>query len=412
MRKRSGAMKHGTPNRPISIRYLSTSHASLEEAMTSSKCFPLAGILLLSASVFLQGCGSSTPDTGSMGGSSQSMGGSLSGSGGSSGSPSGSGGSVTGMGGSTTGAGGSVTGAGGTSSGNGGSAMKTGGTSAGNGGSSAGTGGTAGGSSGASGSGACPDRTAATLAIHLILDVTWPATLGASGGTGKFHLWNLAKPSTSGTTLSGTIQPCGNIVPEATLSALVGGGKIQIVVPNAFWDTQAPKFQLTGTQSGWTSNSTVVLNNDPALVGLTMTDPNAAWPASYTSITADDVDKDGKAGLTAMPQSGSGYVNPPLSILGAAGSKADQVYLATRTEVNLDGAFTSCIDQSGKATTKFLDQHVVGCHVEGGAECTAAEAKFLDDNRTAFTVTGGTYVAKIVADTATCSDVRTALPAN
>jgi len=116
-------MKHGTPNRPISIRYLSTSHASLEEAMTSSKCFPLAGILLLSASVLLQGCGSSTPDTGGRGGSSESMGGSLSGSGGS---PSDSGGSGVGMGGSTTGAGGSVTGAGGTSSANGGSAMNTG----------------------------------------------------------------------------------------------------------------------------------------------------------------------------------------------------------------------------------------------------------------------------------------------
>jgi hypothetical protein len=248
--------------------------------------------------------------------------------------------------------------------------------------------------------------------MHLILDVTWPATLGASGGTGKFHIWNLAKTSTSGTALSGTIQPCGNIVPEATLSALVGGGKIQIEVPNAFWDAHSPKFALTGTQSGWTPNSTVALNSAPALVGLTMTDPNAAWPTSYTSITADDVDQDNKAGLTAMPKSGASYVNPPLSILGASGAKADQVYLATRTEVNTDGAFTSCLDQSGKTTTKYLDQHVVGCHVEGGGECTAAQAKFLDDNRTAFTVTGGTYLAKIVPDTATCADVRAALPAN
>ena len=380
--------------------------------MTSSKCFPLAGILLLSASVLLQGCGSSTPDTGGRGGSSESMGGSLSGSGGS---PSDSGGSGVGMGGSTTGAGGSVTGAGGTSSANGGSAMNTGGTSSGSGGAATSTGGTSSGSGGSTSSGssgACPVRTAATMAMHVILDATWPATLGASGGTGKFHLWYLAKASTSGTTLSGTTQPCGNIVPEITLAGIVGGGKVLIEVPNAFWDAQAPKFPLTGTQSGWTPNSTFVANSDPALVGLTMTDPNAAWPSSYTSVTADDVDKDGKAGLTAIPKNGGGYVYPPLSIVGAAGAKADQVYLASRTKVDLDGAFTSCTDQSGKTTTKFLDQHVVGCHVVGGGECSASQVQFLDDNRTAYTVTGGTYVAKIVADTATCSDVRTALPAN
>jgi hypothetical protein len=401
-------MKHGMRSGPISIRNLSTSQASLEETMTSSKCFPIAGIFLLSVSVLLQGCGSSATDTSGTGGSSESTGGSPSGS-------AGTGGSVVGTGGLSMGSGGSVAGTGGTSRGSGGTVTSTGGTSSGSGGAATSTGGTlsaSGGSSGSGSSAACPERTAATMAMHLILDVTWPSTLGTSGGTGKFHLWYLAKTSTSGTTLSGTTQPCGNIVPETTLSGLVGGGKLLIEVPNAFWDAQAPKFPLTGTQAGWTPNSTVVLNSDPALVGLTMTDPNAAWPSSYTSVTTDDVDKDGKPGLTAIPKSGSGYVNPPLSIAGATGAKADQVYLATRTEVNMEGAFTSCTDQSGKTTTKYLDQHVVGCHVAGGGECSASQAKFLDDNRTAFTVTGGTYVSKIVADTAICADVRAALPSS
>jgi hypothetical protein len=141
-----------------------------------------------------------------------------------------------------------------------------------------------------------------------------------------------------------------------------------------------------------------------------MTNPTAAWPSAYTSITADDVDKDGKAGLTSIPKNGGGYVYPPLSISGSSGAKADQVYVASRTGVDMDGTLTSCTDQSGTTTTKYLDNHVVGCHVLGGGECTAAQTKFLDDNRTAFTVTGGTYVAKIVPDTATCADVRAALP--
>jgi hypothetical protein len=249
------------------------------------------------------------------------------------------------------------------------------------------------------------------VAIHQILNVTWPATLGASGGTGKFHIWELAKPLMSGTTSSGMRQPCGTDVPEATLAAIVGGGKLKIEVPSAVWDAQPPlQFPLASTQSGWAPNSTIKWTAQPALVGLTMTDPNAAWPASYTSITTADVDKDGKPGLTSIPKSDTGYVNPPLSILGSLGDKADQVYVATRTDVDMDGVFTSCTDQSGTTKTKYLDNHVVGCHVAGGGECTAAQAKFLDDNRTLFTVTGGTYVAKIVPDTATCADVRAALP--
>jgi hypothetical protein len=214
----------------------------------------------------------------------------------------------------------------------------------------------------------------------------------------------MVKLSADGTSFTGKNIPCGSTVPELTLASIVGGGKVSIEVPNAVWDMQpALEFPVTGTISG----SSYTQDGSSALVGLTMTDPNAAWPTSYTSITAADVDKDGKPGLTGIPKGGGGYVNPPVSIMG---SRADQVDLASRTQISLKGTFTSCTEQSGDATTKFLDNHIVACHVVGGSDCTANQVKFLDDNRTAYIIGSGSYVAKIVPDNASCSDVRAALP--
>jgi hypothetical protein len=264
------------------------------------------------------------------------------------------------------------------------------------------------GTGGSSSSSGCPALTNATMAIHISLSVTWPATTGASGGSATFHAWNRTKVSTTGTSFAGKTIPCGSTVPEISLSSLIGGGKVIMEIPESFWDSQsAPEDSTSGTISGWGQDSTFTLASPPALLGLTMTDPNVAWPASYTSLTTDDIDKDGAPGLTTFPKSGSGYVNPPVSIMG---TRADRVSVASRTQIDMKGAFTGCTEHSGAATAKYLDNHVVGCHVVGGSDCTATQVKFEDDNRTVYTVTSGTYVAKIVADNATCSDVRNALP--
>jgi hypothetical protein len=61
-------------------------------------------------------------------------------------------------------------------------------------------------------------------------------------------------------------------------------------------------------------------------------------------------------------------------------------------------------------TFTHFDNHVMGCHVMGGQECTAAEATFVDNNRTIFQVSSATNQIKIVPDNATCADVRAALP--
>jgi hypothetical protein len=275
----------------------------------------------------------------------------------------------------------------------------------------------AGGATGAAGSSAsCPAHTAFTLAVHIVLDVTWPATAAAGMGTGKVHLWNRAKLNANGLALTGDTWSCGTILPEFALNfagtVVTGGSKVSIDVPNSVWDApMIPMFPNMGTLTGWDAGSKIEIMPTIALVGLTMADPSAAWPMSYTGIMARDDDSDGNPGFTAVPKQGGGYVAPPtaLGLLGSAPS-ADKIYLASRTVVGLSGKLDSCTTQSGTANVTAFDSHVVGCHVMGGAACTAAQTDFVDQSRTAYMVVSGVFTSKQVADGATCADVRAALP--
>jgi hypothetical protein len=254
----------------------------------------------------------------------------------------------------------------------------------------------------------CEVRSALTLAVDIVVSVSWDGSLGASAGTGTFHLWTLAKMTANGTALTGTIQLCGNTLPELKLSPLVGGGTVAVDIPQAVWDSPAaPKFSTTGTLDGWNAGSTLTTAPTIALIGLTMPDPQGAWPASYTMVTSVDADMDGNPGITGIPKTGAGYVQTPVStpILGI-GARADKLYLASRTGVALNGKLTSCTEQSGLATISFFDSHVLGCHVSGGTECTAAQVDFVDTNQTKYTMMSGTFTSKILPDTATCADAR------
>ena len=173
-------------------------------------------------------------------------------------------------------------------------------------------GGTGGGSSsGGASAAACPTLTEFTLAVHVVVDVTWPDTLGAEGGSGKMHAWNLARMTVDGTALSAMTRPCGSDLPELTLNALAGGGKFDIEVPDSVWDSpSAPQVTGVGTIDGFDVGSTLQTEVTSLLVGLTMPDPEGQWPETHAEITTVDADDDGKPGFTGVPKTGSGYVLP------------------------------------------------------------------------------------------------------
>lgn len=314
-----------------------------------------------------------------------------------------------------------------TTSGPGGSGST--GTAGSSGGSVTGMGGSGGADTGSAGSGgspsvdsgavvgeACPSYASFTLAVHIIMDVTWEAGTATDKGTGQVHLWNRSKLTSNGTTLAGETITCGTVLPDLVLNFLgnvaAGGSKVLIEIPTTDWDAPTmPKYPSNGTLAGWSVGSALSIEPTVVLVGLTMPDPNAAWPASAMGIATVDADSDGKPGMLAVPKSGGGYVQPPTAI-GLVGSapSADNLYLVSRTSVGLTGKTTSCEEQAGPATIKYFDSHVAGCHVKGATECNATQADFIDQSRSIYVATGGSFKSKKIADGATCADVRAALP--
>lgn len=261
---------------------------------------------------------------------------------------------------------------------------------------------------GGTGSGDCSERESFTLAVHVVIPVTWPGTLGTQAGSGDFHLWNRMTFAPDGTTLTGRTSPCGSTLPPLELTALVGGGMSLLEISTAIWDSPSfPDFPSSGTLSGWEPGSLLTTNPTTILVGSMLDDPNGAWPDSYTGLTAVDDDEDGNPGITSVPRTGGGYNPPPVSIVGP---RASQIYVTSRTATALDGELSSCTELSGTATLELFDNHVVGCETDAGAPCSAGQTDFVDDNRTRYTTMPGTFTGAILDADATCEDVRAALP--
>jgi hypothetical protein len=266
-------------------------------------------------------------------------------------------------------------------------------------------------------SSACPPLGTLTLSVHIVMDATWPAGTATSAGSGKIHLWNLTRLDVSGGTLSGDqTRSCGTILPDFSLNGagqlVTGGSKVMVEIPDSVWEAPTiPRLHSRGTLAGWDPGSAFTIDGTVALIGLTMPDPMAPWPGSYSGVMAVDADGDGKPGFTAVPRAGMGYVQPPtgLGIFGSAPS-ADRLYLSSRTIVSLEGKLTGCNDVAGTAKISFFDSHVVGCHVRNGGECTPSQTDFVDQSRTLYKITGATFTAKKIADNASCADARAALP--
>lgn len=254
-----------------------------------------------------------------------------------------------------------------------------------------------------------------------MVNVSWPATTGLTAGTGQMHIWTLtdldfAPPDGSGNiAATGTVRPCGSQIPELTKTAIAGGGKVLTVIPDTVWEQPTmPEFQVAGTLSGFGVGATISMDAVASTVGLTMTNPASdPWPASGTGVTTVDHDGDGRPGILSVPRTDPPYAAPPLSLLGALdpnGPRASEVYIVTRTVIQLAGTRDTCTTASGPATVYRVDSHVVGCKRKDGAICGQAEWQFVDDNQPRFTIQSATYTMAQLPDGASCADVRAALP--
>jgi cysteine-rich repeat protein len=270
--------------------------------------------------------------------------------------------------------------------------------------------------------GAVCDSIPTMNAIHMVVSLSWgdPSGLGiVTPGSGDLHLWLkfglLAdeKSNPDGSyDLTATTRLCGRILPDIEKGAIAGGGLVQSNIPDATWDhPDMPETVATGTVGSNRINAAISIELGGLAIGLTMTDlVSDSWPDTGQDALPDavDADGDGKPGITAVPNGTSPYTLPAADLFQTA--FADRLYIVTRVVMQLEGTRTSCTAASGTAAVYCFDNHIVGCRLQDGSACDAAQAQFIDDNRTIYDIGDASYEMARVADDVTCADVRAAFP--
>ena len=380
----------------------------------------------------------------------------------------------------------------GSSSGPSGSSSGTG-SSSGPSGSSSGAGSSSGGTTSSSSSGGvpdggCPAQQSMVLGAHVTFPVSWPAQLAISQGTGNVDIWLLSTLTLQdgGMNFTGTAKTCGTSLPDIDLNGIgqsatccpscgnagtCSWNKVQVAFANAEWDSLiTTTFPTSGTQTGWNPGNTLDTNTTLGLLGLTIssfgnaTTPQA-WPAacstgcactgsgkgssavfssssspaqcgSFPVADLTDDDGDGFPGITSTPTPSSSnptYTLPPTHVsLGAIPPLADQLYIASRNELELSGMrMSSCTQGTGTAKITLFDNHVVGCHAtqtsddgdntftQGPGPCDSSQVAFVDGSRTIYGTSQststpiapsnpvmGTVTVQQLATGATCAQVR------
>jgi hypothetical protein len=167
--------------------------------------------------------------------------------------------------------------------------------------------------------------------------------------------------------------------------------------------------ELTATLAGTDPGSQFTVGRGTLLLGASLGDPlSDPWPESWTGLNAVDHDGDGKPGVTTLAKSGNGYGLPRLDIFNDQ-IRADEIYLALRTILSLDGIVDSCGRATGVATFN-MEQHAVGCHVNGGGDCSTEQVNLLDNNLPQLQVSGGSFELVSIPDGSSCADVLRTLP--
>jgi len=252
-----------------------------------------------------------------------------------------------------------------------------------------------------------------TFALKIRTRVTWSGTSwtrGSGGGTYYNYSWGKLQVSQSGTDITGTLIECGKDEPAVASSVISEDYKISY--SDAIFNqvpSNLPSVSIAGTLSDSSPGATLALNQTAMLMGGTMNDPiNDAWPSG---LTQDDMDGDGKPGVTAPYLNGGSYIYPRTSSLYFGYKRADLVYLATRVVFTLNGTLTSCTQSTGSASVTQVNTRIFGCNLSSSSsDCSSSEGNFLRDNHNVLNPGTATYEIVKIGDGATCSDARSALP--
>jgi len=247
-----------------------------------------------------------------------------------------------------------------------------------------------------------------TFALKLSIATTWPGSTVLAAGSGTFTWWGKLQLTQSGVSVTGSVVPCGEIVPDFASTPFINEN-YGLTIPSAIFDgTPLPSVPAAGVLSNSAPGASFSLQRSALLIGATMADPvNGAWP-SRAALTQLDSDGNGKPGVTCPYKSGGSYDAAPVNMLGT--SRASAAYLATRAVFLLNGTLNSCTQSTGSATVQDIDYHTIGCLLTSGGDCAAADVNQINTNAPNYQTGASTYTLVKLSGATTCTAVRAAAP--
>jgi hypothetical protein len=250
-----------------------------------------------------------------------------------------------------------------------------------------------------------------TYAVKVSVTVSWPASF-IEAGTAGAELWLRLQATQSGSTMSGTLLPCGFQLPDFALPITLGSETYGMRFRDTLFDT-VPSFLNTIPASftiGGASVPGAALSLAPTgmVVGTTLANPTTdIWPAN-SALANVDTDVDGNPGVTAIYLNDATHVYPPANFIGS--HRSDLAYAAARFAFSASGSITSCTELGGGAAVQHFDTHVRGCHIAGAGDCTTTQRDFVDANRPIYVPLSASYQAIKIAAGTTCTQLRALLP--
>jgi hypothetical protein len=251
-----------------------------------------------------------------------------------------------------------------------------------------------------------------TFALKVSLPASWSTSSAIEGGTDSFLFWMRVSAVPRGGDVSLTLQPCGRSVPDFRSSEV--DEIFCYGYPDSLFDrvpSILPSTAATISLATTAAGSTLSLPPSAVLMGARLDDPvDDVWPALAAALSSVDMDRDGKPGVVAVYR-GDGPCSHPRTAFSFSANRADQAYVGSRLVFSLSGRLAGCTRSTGSAEVSALDTRIFGCRLaDSGRDCKSSEADFLDRNVPRYTLGPATYVLEKVADSASCPQIRSALP--
>ncbi len=265
-------------------------------------------------------------------------------------------------------------------------------------------------------------------ALKVTESVSWGDGQVLLQATGQIYQWAKLSITQTGTAFTATLRACGLTIPDFHTSVALGDEWYGTAFPNAMFDKSTmPTFSLTGSLSNVAPGADVEIRQSAVLLGLTIPTTEAAsvlWPDDPADLlpangfTIVDQDSDGNPGITALaktgtipagsPGAGATYRDPIEDLSNGLDDpgRANELYLVIRQITSQSGTLNSCTSMSGTSTAS-IDNHIIGCQVDGGGTCSLA---LLDGARPLYTVSQALFSASKVTTGAACAAVRAAQP--